>query len=170
MNKIATHNSGTGERSRNWISRLLTPFSCCQKKTLLEQYNDGCRLFDLRVNKSERLAHGLWESGKDAFDALNELNNVSDGKTYILLTMEGKYDISLHESFHDWRWLFTRLQFVAFCVKKPKWKTIETFITLEWQKEFSSCTWRKWIPFPKLWATLKKTEFNDNVFTMVDYL
>jgi hypothetical protein len=46
---IATHNSATGEKPANILSWFLIPFCRTQSKTIKEQYEAGCRLFDLRV-------------------------------------------------------------------------------------------------------------------------
>ena len=70
--KIATHNSGTGESGGGVISFFGSPFSKCQSKTLVEQYNAGVRLFDLRVRKHKGkwvFAHGLWTSKDSIFKA-----------------------------------------------------------------------------------------------------
>ena len=51
MNKIATHDSATGEKGRGFLSFLVTPFAKTQSKTIKEQYDAGCRSFDIRVKK-----------------------------------------------------------------------------------------------------------------------
>ena len=79
--KIATHNSGTGESGGGIFSFLGSPFSKCQSKTIIEQYNYGVRLFDLRVRKYKDkwvFAHGLWHSKTSIFKVLNDLNYFSD--------------------------------------------------------------------------------------------
>ena len=43
MNKIATHDSATGERGHGLLSWLVTPFAKTQSKTIAEQYAAGCR-------------------------------------------------------------------------------------------------------------------------------
>ena len=48
MNKIATHDSATGEKGRGFLSFLVTPFAKTQSKTIKEQYDAGCRSFDIR--------------------------------------------------------------------------------------------------------------------------
>ena len=54
---LATHNSGTGEKSGNLVSSLFSIFSKCQNKTIKEQYDAGVRLFDIRVRKNKK---GEW--------------------------------------------------------------------------------------------------------------
>ena len=51
MKKIATHDSATGEKGKGILSWLITPFAKTQSKTIKEQYESGCRMFDLRVRK-----------------------------------------------------------------------------------------------------------------------
>ena len=47
--KIATHDSATGERGQGFLSWLVTPFAKTQSKTIKEQYEAGCRMFDIRI-------------------------------------------------------------------------------------------------------------------------
>ena len=49
--KIATLDSATGEKVRGFLSFLVTPFAKTQSKTIKEQYDTGCRSFDIRVKK-----------------------------------------------------------------------------------------------------------------------
>ena len=56
MRKIATHDSATGEKSKGFLSWIGTPFARTQRKTLREQYEAGCRMFDIRV----KLVDGEW--------------------------------------------------------------------------------------------------------------
>ena len=78
MNKIATHDSATGEKGRGFLSFLVTPFAKTQNKTIKEQYDAGCRSFDIRVREDEWgvyiCAHGLWKSKKSATEILSEVN------------------------------------------------------------------------------------------------
>lgn len=78
MNKIATHDSATGEKGKGFLSWLVTPFARTQRKNIKEQYEAGCRSFDIRVRKDKdgifRCAHGLWMSKKSATEILSEVN------------------------------------------------------------------------------------------------
>ena len=47
--KIATHDSATGEKGKGLLSIIGTPFARTQSKTIKEQYDTGCRMFDIRV-------------------------------------------------------------------------------------------------------------------------
>ncbi|MDO4802206.1 MAG: hypothetical protein Q4A15_08575, partial [Prevotellaceae bacterium] len=98
MFKLASHNSGTGERSRRWWHRLVVPFARCQSVTVIQQYNRGVRYFDFRVREKNGVwcfAHGLWESASDPWLVLALLDNyarVNDTEVFISFTYEGKMD------------------------------------------------------------------------------
>lgn len=87
--KIATHNSATGEVSATWVDALLVPFARCQSKTIREQYEAGCRYFDVRYKYSDRkgyyvCAHGLWESKRSLRDVIQEIDEL--GGCYVMVT------------------------------------------------------------------------------------
>lgn len=101
---IATHDSCTGEATP-WYLWWTLPFARTQSKTLGEQYDAGCRYFDIRVREHNgiwQVAHGLWHSSKSLFDMLYELTehiehwknhnrtNTDGHRVYISLTYEGK--------------------------------------------------------------------------------
>lgn len=91
MLKIGTHDSATGEKARSWWMKLLTPFWKTQSKTIKEQYEAGCRMFDIRVKKVGReyyCAHGLFVTEKTAHEIFTELDNL--GGCYVAVTWEGK--------------------------------------------------------------------------------
>lgn len=50
---IGTHNSATGEKGKGILSWLVTPFSKTQSKTIEEQYNAGCTMFDIRFKQDK---------------------------------------------------------------------------------------------------------------------
>lgn len=58
--KIATHDSATGEKGRGFLSFLVTPFAKTQGKTIQEQYDAGCRSFDIRVREHKTYLCVLW--------------------------------------------------------------------------------------------------------------
>ena len=73
MLKIATHDSATGEKGQGFLSWLITPFAKTQSKTIKEQYDVGCRMFDIRVkliNNEWYCAHGIWRTKRTAEDIL----------------------------------------------------------------------------------------------------
>lgn len=62
---IGTHNSMTFLRPAKWYGWFMIPFARCQRKTIMQQWKAGARVFDLRV-KFDRygnsyFAHGLYD-------------------------------------------------------------------------------------------------------------
>ena len=89
MNKIATHDSATGEKGKGFLSFLVSPFAKTQSKSIQEQYDAGCRSFDIRVREDElgvyRCAHGLWMSKRNATEILSEINSFPEPCQVVLL-------------------------------------------------------------------------------------
>jgi len=92
---LGSHNSFSYLTPTKWWMKLLSPWSKCQNKTIVEQYNAGVRYFDVRVafNKdgSMRLVHNWVEyPSSELFEALKTLNNKPDVYLRILLDMRKK--------------------------------------------------------------------------------
>lgn len=178
--KIATHNSATGEQGRGFISWLVTPFSKCQSKTLIEQYDAGCRYFDLRVRVKLGewvFAHGLWESKKSAFKLLDELDRHAykcGEKCYISLTYEGDSEcILVFDSIVADR--FSWVVVTEVNVKKPTWRCLITHNSVPVKQAFlplDGSTWHTYLPIPWLWDKIyyNRVNFSNEHFTMVDFL
>lgn len=177
MEKIATHNSVTGEKGRGLLSLLVTPFSKCQSKTLKEQYEAGCRLFDIRYKWSANrfawvCAHGLWESEKELYDVLKEINGFGD--CYVMMTCESGgplADIGMNCLINE----FAKIKFTSFNVKHPEWKVVKNIHAVPSVSKFKILDWQTWhtlLPIPWLWKKVyyNKPEFNEDTFTMVDFL
>lgn len=179
MNKIGTHNSATGEKGRGWLSWLVTPFARCQSKTIREQYNAGCRMFDIRVKWVDgcfRCAHGLWTSERGAYGILDEIDKLGD--CIVILTYEG--GLSEHEEadFKECATLmkatFPNITWREVCVKKgwrcimpseTKEKNTKDFATIDKSVTFALC------PIPWIWKKLsRKHTFNENTYSLVDFL
>lgn len=178
MAKIATHNSATGERGYGLLSFLVAPFSKCQSKTLKEQYDVGARYFDIRYKWSEKrlswvCAHGLWESEKELFYILKEINDFGD--CYVMMTCErGEplVDIGMEHIIKK----FTKIKFTSFNVKHPEWEVVKwcshpiphinAYKVLNWD------TWHSLLPIPWLWKKIyhDKPHFDNKVFSFVDFL
>ena len=179
MNKIGTHNSATGEKGKGWLSWLVTPFAKCQSKTIREQYNAGCRMFDIRVRWVDgyfRCAHGLWTSERFAYGILQELNTL--GKCIVILTYEGSLDSYHEKNFIESVMLmkatFPNITWREVCVKKG-WRCImpseteekntKDFATIDKSITFALC------PIPWIWKKLsKKHTFKENTYSLVDFL
>ncbi len=175
---IATHNSATGEQGRGFLSWLVTPFSKCQRKTLIEQYDAGCRYFDIRVRYHYGwvCAHGLWESKQDAWRLLANLDRHAyqrGEKCYISLTYEGRgSSLPLAKAVMEhFGWLIV----TEANVKKPTWRCLQTFCSVPVKQGFlplDGSTWHTYLPIPWLWKKIyhNHTNFSTQHFTMVDFL
>lgn len=186
--KIATHDSATGEKGKDLLSIIGTPFARTQSKTIKEQYEAGCRMFDIRVKliKGEwRCAHGLWQSKRLAYDILNEINSFED-KCYVTITYEG--NSKNREEFVKFvckiRKDFLNIKFGNIAIKYGKeshlFKVKYDYIyrTVNWpgsKSKFISLggsTWHILIPIPWLWKKIYYNNpiFTDDYFTYVDFL
>ena len=185
MDKIATHNSVTGERGHGILSWLVAPFSMCQSKTLKEQYNAGCRYFDIRYRWSKRrkhfvCAHGLWEAKKTLQEVLDELRDIARGhndRVYIMLTYEGECDVSTAFSVaHSLKEPYGyNISITYSYIKKPYWRLVDVFLPLHHKNHYKvldGSSWHTYIPIPWLWKKLyyNTPKFNDDYFVFVDFL
>lgn len=186
--KIATHNSGTGERSKNWLHSLLTPFARCQEKTIRGQWFCGVRYFDLRVDKDLVICHGLWKSGKNLADILMEMRRYVEETTYISVTIERNYSdevvSDIQRRVRNLVNLHGRMvKLVEINRKKPVWECIKKYRSIDYVCCYLSVPsprqyiiheikdWRRYIPIPRyLKKITNKPEFNEQVFTMVDFI
>ena len=189
MKKIATHDSATGERGQGIISWLVTPFAKTQGKTIKEQYDAGCRMFDIRVKLvggQWKCAHGLWHTQRDAYSILHEIDGFAD-KCHVSLTYEGgKKYVNVFSQFVDtckanhkhivWGGIAVKygdgshlfnVKF-EYLVPYPKgWpKTEQAFLPLDGK------TWHILLPIPWLWKKIyhNKVEFNEEAYRFVDFL
>lgn len=189
MLKIATHDSATGEKGKGLLSILGTPFARTQSKTIREQYEAGCRLFDIRVKlfgKDWRCAHGLWKSERLALDILREINSFSD-KCYVTLTYEGnsKKKAEFVEFVNLIKSECTNIHWGTISIKYGEnahlFKVEYDFVSSA-EKGFpggkqgflplNGSTWHILLPIPWLWKKIynDKPEFNKKCFIYVDFL
>lgn len=189
MNKIATHDSATGERGQGILSWLVTPFAKTQSKTIKEQYEAGCRMFDIRVvldDDTWRCAHGLWISERDAYDILQEINDFPE-QCYVALTYEGDADFAyaFGRFVYQCKAHLTKIKWGGIGIKygkdsnllKVKYDYLEPY-PADWpanERAFlplDGSTWHILIPIPWLWKKVynDKVEFNDKVYRFVDFL
>lgn len=179
MVKIGTHNSATGMKGKGWLSWLVTPFAKCQSKTIREQYEAGCRMFDIRVKWVEgrlHCAHGLWVSEKEAFYILHLLDKLRD--CIVILTYEGNPNKEELQDFEDavlgMKNRFKHITWREVCIKKG-WKCIMFSETKEKNTKDFATKDKNWmfclLPIPWLWKKFsKKIEFDENTFKLVDFL
>lgn len=188
MVKIATHNSATGEKGKGFLSIIGTPFARTQSKTIKEQYETGCRMFDIRVkyiNREWRCAHGIWQSERFAADILKEINRFKD-KCYVTITYEGtsKQKDEFIKFVEYIKREFTNIKFGNIAIKYGeesnlfKVKYDYLYRTSNWPhcvSKFVSLggnTWHILIPIPWLWKKIynDNSEFSEDYFTYVDFL
>ena len=189
MIKIATHDSATGEKGKGILSVIGTPFARTQSKTIKEQYEAGCRMFDIRVKliKGEwRCAHGLWQSKRLAYDILEEINSFKE-RCYVTLTYEGNskkktefvdFVVDVKMSLRSIHWgnisikygegsnLF-KVQYDLVDFAKSGFPAAKQgFLPL------NGSTWHILLPIPWLWKKIynDNPEFDDKCFTYVDFL
>lgn len=189
MLKIATHDSATGEKSEGFLSWLMTPFAKTQSKSIKEQYDMGCRMFDIRIkliNNEWKCAHGLWHTKKTAYDILKEINDFPD-KCYVALTYEGDSDNVL--TFSNFA------QAIQKDFKKIKWGGIgikygqkSHLFNVKFDyivpypsdypaakqgfKALDGKTWHIILPIPWLWKKIyfNQPKFNEEHYLYVDFL
>lgn len=188
--KIATHDSATGEASHGLVSLLLLPFAKTQSKTIKQQYDAGCRSFDIRVRWDKRrhlyvCAHGLWKSKRSAASILNQINEFKD-RCEVCITYEGvcKDVEKFSAKVTSWRLHFDNIIYGSICTKyATKVSTKVDYIKIQYvDKEYSGGiqgflpldgrSWHTYLPIPWLWDRLYKRphKFNDKEFTFVDFL
>lgn len=177
---IGTHDSGTGEPSKGLLSLLVLPFAKTQSKTICEQYNHGCRLFDFRVrydNNSLRIAHGLWTSKSTLFDALYSLKDRHDWLCTI--TYEGSLDNELAkqefvQTIHTMFKICNNDKAIVSIGTKKPWCPLETWKTIKTRDGFKPINFnnKRWlIPIPWLWDRLysRPHVFDSSTYTIVDF-
>lgn len=87
---IATHRSATGERGDGLLSLLVAPFTRTQRKSIRQQYEAGCRWFDIRVRligSNWRCCSGAWTAQRTALSILHEIDDF-DERCYVRLTCD----------------------------------------------------------------------------------
>lgn len=186
MKKIATHDSATGEKGE-WYCIPLIPFARTQSKTLKEQYDAGCRFFDLRVKIHRgqwRCAHGIWITKRTASDIFAELNTFKD--IYVNITYEG--DADHLEEFKEYlsiiKSVYTNITYAYTAIKygkdskgvlTVKYDILDAGNTPKHKPGFLQLDGRSWhtyLPIPWLWKKIynNKPVFNEDYFLQVDFL
>lgn len=191
MIKIATHDSVTGEKPKNFFSWLMIPFSRTQVKTIKEQYAAGCRMFDIRCRLCEdglfHGAHGLFITKRALYDFLEEINSFEES-CYVSVTYEGILRNTLHKyqfiSFiQRCKLYFKHIKWGAISAKYKSTGTIKVEYdhiepAQQWDRTrqgfvpLDGKTWQTYIPIPWLWKKIyyNKPKFDEEVFTFVDFL
>lgn len=190
MNKIATHDSGTGEKSKNFLFKLFEPFAKTQTKTITEQWKAGVRYFDIRIDTDLTICHGLWKSNKCLYDVLDDLNYLAqkdtNNKTYYQITFErNSKDIDEYVGqINTIVEFYEHITCTSVNRKLPVWTTLIKRTSLICAKDYVSVPtpkqyftfalkdWKRYIPIPKVLHKLykRKHEFNNKYFVMVDFI
>lgn len=189
MLKIATHDSATGEKGKGFLSWLVTPFAKTQSKTIKEQYDAGCRSFDLRVKKVKDTwycAHGLWKSKRTFEDIVKELAKFED-RCQVSVTYEGKatHNEELLDLCMKCRQAYKHIIWGYIAVKYGKDSNgvvVKYDILQQGQKGYEGGeqgflpldgrSWHTYLPIPWLWKKIygQTKEFNEDRFVYVDFL
>lgn len=178
--KIGAHNAATGEMG-SMFRIFLTPFACCQRKTLLEQYAAGVRLFDIRLKRHRNTlycAHGIWVSQLSTQDILRHLTAILDEPTYFELTYEGsnpsEEDIAVIKELASWLQSMSPYAIVTRINRKTPWEAIETYHNVPYVGDgvgfLGIHGWRCLLPIPWLWAKLHKPKLSEYKFTYTDFV
>ena len=188
MLKIGTHDSVTGEKGGTFLSWLVTPFSKTQSKTLKEQYDAGCRLFDLRVKLHRgvwKCAHGLWVTKRNAIDIFEQLNKMPG--IMVSVTLEGDADhqeefISfvdmLQSTFKNINYWYTAIKYgkdsKGILTVKYDFINMGTvkMIAKQGFLPLDGRSWHTYLPIPWLWKKIYHDEphFNEKDYLIVDFL
>lgn len=197
MELIATHNSATYRKGSGLLSWFATPFARCQNKTFREQYEAGCRYFDIRVKQDETgngfpyyVCHGIWRT-----DCLSEVlsdlsNSVDEGESvFIDITWEG--NVSNWNSVRASTFINDMKTAVTLVNRTSKKRTTLKLASVQGKAPFGTylykdpeCptlqkgfyglywfTWRLLLPIPWLWRKIYgQAEFNETTYTQVDFL
>lgn len=154
----------------------------CQSKDIVEQFDAGARLFDLRVsfNKGiQQFSHGLLDYKGDVFELLALLNLLSSNTLYVRVLLEKQKfnDPALFRMFCcNIKYKFPYLTFIGGRDKKT-WELLYSFGTKEptLDDKYASMTGKKWDDlWPWLYARLNNrrniAEGTDKEFMMIDFV
>ena len=198
MLRIATHNSGTGEKGTFW-SWFVCLFSRTQDKTITEQHEAGCRYFDFRIkftkDGSFKFGHGLWKSKKDIYEILSDLElsarKDDENKTYAYLTYEGKYSDEVAEVMTALAALigemYPHILITSVDAKYSGTKKNPFIVDYKHICTINRCPigsnpqgvialdgkhWQTFLPIPRLWNWIytRHHTFDEQKFTFVDFL
>lgn len=189
MLKIATHDSATGEKGKGFLSWLVTPFAKTQSKYIQQQYDAGCRNFDLRIKKVKDVwhcAHGPWRSKRTFSEIARQIAAFPD-RCHVCVTYEGPAECNeeIMELYENYRKGLKHIIWGPLAVKygdgssatKVKYSTLiegqpgyaggeQGFLALDGR------SWHTYLPIPWLWNLIytRKHEFNEDKYIYVDFL
>lgn len=187
MLKIACHDAASGEKPINLISWLMIPFARTQSKTIKEQYEAGCRSFDIRIRQYKgewHCAHGLFVTKRTAFDILTEIASF-DERCQVCITYEGRNNDEFIEYAHKIKSVLPKIIWGGIALKYGK-DSKGVNVKYQYLERAEPCyeggiqgflpldgrTWHIYLPIPWLWDRLYKRPhvFNEETYTYVDFL
>lgn len=183
MIKIATHDSATGEKPY-WYCYPLMPFARTQSKTIKEQYQAGCRSFDIRIKKHRgdwHCAHGLLIIKRTAEDIISEIASFKDCQ--VCITYEGLGDKEFLDFVHLCKIKYPSIIWGGIATKYDAKGIKVNYNYLEKAEPgyeggtrgylpLDGRTLHTYLPIPWLWNKLytKNHKFNNETYTYVDFL
>lgn len=126
---IGSHNTMTYLPVKRWYMKLFNCIAKCQDLNLIQQYNYGVRLFDLRISYNKygipEFAHGLVKYKGDVLHTLKYINTYFKGCTVrIILESEKNNGVKLfRDNVLDWINFFNDITFIQGNSKK-NWNKI----------------------------------------------
>ena len=176
--RLATHNSGTGEKPANFFARFFPFVAKCQDKTLAEQCEAGVELFDLRVRwyKGDCLIHhGLARYDTTLDEALDIIDRKAKPLSVVMVTYEGSlndYDTIAFKNFvNDRTSHYLNLRLGSIAVKKPVWDTLDvTKFQPNYIQNYPKLVgWKALFPFPCIWHMWHKDIETESI-VMLDFV
>lgn len=195
---LGTHNSGTGEALVWWqrpFGWFINAVSKCQSRTVLEQLNDGIRLFDFQIALYQGdfvFSHGLAIYNtklEDALTILGEYSSRTGNTLYLALSLDRNFLLDsniprfielteLVKSFCN-RYNIVLIRSVIektgeYLYKAPENSLpsiSEKYWTILWAKNFRK-SWLDYIPLPKRHAKKYNKHYIDSCsceYLMLDF-
>lgn len=189
---LGSHNSFTYLTPVKWWMRLLTPWTKCQSKTIVEQYEAGVRYFDIRVSFDKRgnirLVHNKVQyPPAQLFEGLRMLNNKPGVYVRVILDVRKKpsstkYTTQMIEWFYDF--LYYIIKHTTITIDKAivfwNWKHIIDNGAATTEQHASVCAkWYEYICGIEYWSEMHngtilssnaKTIDSDNDVLLIDYI
>ena len=195
--KIGSHNTFSYLRPKKWYMLPFWFVSKCQSKDIVDQYESGARIFDIRINFDKnykfQISHGFMAfniSEGDVEFFLEQLNNLANdnNKIYIRLIYELNYDLDdedrqskeedLFKSYcKKWQDKYGKLIFFG-GNRKYDWDILFDFKTdaprfVDLYSSTTGTVWDDWCPW--LYATLHNKvnleEYeNDDKYVLMDFI
>lgn len=173
---LASHNSATYLRPREWWMRPFSFMARCQSKNIIEQFEAGARLFDFRIrctgkidDKTGRpeviITHGIIEYAYPGvlYDLLSEINWLSEyhqKKVWIIVVYDDTFGHGDHKTTFPMlcrklveSYLHLDFQFI---ISKRTWEITKDFNKIEWngsRSNFWRFSWKSPLPLPFLYNT-----------------